>query len=172
MEGVIFMNKKVEQAINTQLNFEIESAFVYMAMKNYLETLSLDGFVNWFDIQFQEEMAHAQKFMNYLNDRGGRVEILGFPNPRNEFASVLEVLETSLAHEKEVTRRIHALVKTATEENDYPTVAMLQWYVNEQVEEENNFTRLIEKVKLVKDAGLYMLDKELATRVFVPITAA
>ncbi len=166
------MNKKLEDAIVTQLNFEIESAFVYLAMKNYLESLSLDGFVNWFDIQFQEEMAHAQKFMDYLNERGGRVEIRGFETPKNEFKSILEVLETSLNHEKEVTRRIHNLMKLAIEENDYPSVTLLQWYVDEQVEEEDNFTRLIEKVKLVKDAGLYMLDKELATRVFVPINTA
>ncbi|HPJ24071.1 MAG TPA: ferritin [Bacillota bacterium] len=163
------MNKKLEQAINTQLNFEIESAFVYVAMKNYLASLSLDGFVNWFEIQYQEEMAHAQKFMDYVNGRGGRVEIRGFETPRNEFGSVLEVLEASLAHEKEVTRRIHNLMKLAVEESDYPSVTLLQWYVDEQVEEEDNFTRLIEKVKLVKDAGLYLLDKELATRVFVPI---
>lgn len=166
------MNKKLEEAIVTQLNFEIESAFVYLAMKNYLETLSLDGFVNWFDIQFQEEMAHAQKFMNYINDRGGRVEIRGFENPKNDFNSVLEVLETSLAHEKEVTRRIHNLMKIAYEENDYPSISLLQWYVDEQVEEEDNFSRLIEKVKMVKNSGLYMLDKELATRVFVPINNA
>ena len=166
------MNKKLEDAINTQLNFEIESAFVYLAMKNYLETLSLEGFVNWFDVQFQEEMAHAQKFMNFVNERGGRVDIRGFETPRNDFKSVLEVLETSLAHEKEVTRRIHNLMKLAIEENDYASVSLLQWYVDEQVEEEDNFSKLIEKVKLVKDAGLYMLDKELATRVFVPINTA
>ncbi len=164
------MNKKLEKAINTQLNFEIESAFVYMAMKNYLETLSLEGFVNWFDIQFQEEMAHAQKFMNYINERGGRVEIRGFETPKNEFNSVLEVLEASLAHEKEVTKRIHNLMKLAIEENDYPSISFLQWYVDEQVEEEDNFSKLIEKVKIVKNSGLYMLDKELATRVFIPIT--
>lgn len=163
------MNKKLEDAIVTQLNFEIESAFVYMAMKNYLETLALDGFVHWFDIQFQEEMAHAQKFMNYLNERGNRVEIRGFETPKNDFNSVLEVLETSLNHEKEVTRRIHNLMKLAMEDNDYPTMSLLNWYVDEQVEEEKNFTNLIDKVKLVKDAGLYMLDKELLTRVFVPI---
>ena len=164
------MNKKLEEAINTQLNFEIESAFVYMAMKNYLETLSLEGFVNWFDIQFQEEMAHAQKFMNYINERGGRVEIRGFETPKNDFNSVLEVLEASLAHEKEVTKRIHNLMKLAIEENDYPSISFLQWYVDEQVEEEDNFSKLIEKVKIVKNSGLYMLDKELATRVFVPIS--
>ena len=163
------MNKKLEEAIITQLNFEIESAFVYLAMKNYFEDLSLDGFVNWFDIQFQEEMSHAQKFMNFVNDRGGRVEIRGFETPRNEFDSVLEALEISLAHEKEVTRRIHNLMKMAIELNDYPAVSLLQWYVDEQVEEEDNFSKLIAKVKLLNDNGLFMLDKDLASRVFVPI---
>jgi len=163
------MNKKLETAINTQINFEIESAFIYLAMKNYLASISLDGFVNWFDIQFQEEMAHAQKFMDFINDRGGRVEITNWEAPKNEYSSVLEVLEASLAHEKKVTARINNLMKMAIEEMDYPSVSLLQWYVDEQVEEEDNFSKLIEKVKLVKDAGLYMLDKELATRVFVPI---
>ncbi len=163
------MNKKLEDAINTQLNFEIESAFVYLAMKNYLESLSLDGFVNWFDIQFQEEMAHAQKFMNFVNERDGRVEIRGFETPRNEFESVLEVLEVSLNHEKEVTRRINNLMKLAIEEADYASVSLLNWYIDEQVEEEDNFSKLIAKVKLLKGSGLFMLDKELATRVFVPI---
>ncbi len=165
------MNKKLEDAIVTQLNFEIESAFVYMAMKNYLETLSLDGFVNWFEIQYQEEMAHAQKFMDYLNDRGGRVEIRGWDTPKNDFESVLEVLETSLAHEKEVTRRINNLMKIAHEINDYASVSFLNWYVDEQVEEEDNFQTLIDKVKLLDGKGLYMLDKDLAARVFVPISA-
>ena len=166
------MNKKLEDAMITQLNFEIESAFVYLAMKNYLETLSLDGFVNWFEIQYQEEMAHAQKFMNHINERGGRVEIRGFDTPKNEFESVLEVLETSLAHEKEVTRRIHNLMKIAYEVSDYPSISLLNWYVDEQVEEEDNFSKLIDKVKLVGGKGLYMLDKDLATRVFVPINNA
>ncbi|MFH5882380.1 ferritin [Liberiplasma polymorphum] len=163
------MNKTLEKAINTQINFEIESAFVYLAMKNYLETLSLDGFVNWYDIQFQEEMAHAQKFMDFINNLGGRVEITNWPAPKNDYNSILEVLETSLAHEKEVTKRIHNLMHLAEEEKDYPTISLLKWYVDEQVEEEDNFSRLIEKVKLVKDAGLYMLDKELESRVFIPI---
>ena len=163
------MNKKLEKAINTQINFEIESAFIYLAMKNYIETLSLDGFVNWFDIQFQEEMAHAQKFMDFVNNLGGRVEITNWESPKNEYKSILEVLETSLGHEKEVTRRIHNLMNLAEEEKDYPTISLLHWYVDEQVEEEDNFSRLIEKVKLVKDAGLYILDKELESRTFVPI---
>lgn len=166
------MNKKLETAINTQINFEIESAFIYLAMKNYLASLSLDGFVNWFDVQFQEEMAHAQKFMDFINSRGGRVEITNWDSPKNDYKSILEVLETSLAHEKKVTARIHNIMEMAEQEKDYASVTLLHWYIDEQVEEEDNFSRLIEQVKLVKDAGLYMLDKELATRVFVPIKPA
>ena len=166
------MNKKLVDAINTQINYEIESAHVYLAMQSYISTLGLDGFENWFGIQFEEELAHARKFIKYMNDRGARVEIRGFEDPRNEFSSILEVLEVSLAHEKGVTDRINNLMTIAHEVKDYAAVSLLQWYVDEQVEEEDNFTRLIEQVKLVKDAGLYMLDKELATRVFVPIVAA
>jgi len=163
------MNKKLVDAINTQINYEIESAHVYLAMQSYISTLGLDGFVNWFGIQFEEELAHARKFIKFMNDRGARVDIRGFEDPRNDFTSVLEVLEVSLAHEKGVTDRINNLMSIANEVKDYPTVSLLHWYVDEQVEEEDNFSKLIEKVKLVKDAGLYILDQELLTRVFVPI---
>ncbi|MGS0971839.1 MAG: ferritin [Candidatus Izemoplasmataceae bacterium] len=164
------MDKKLVDAINTQLNFEIESAHVYLAMAGYVATLGLDGFENWFMIQYEEELAHAKKFINYVNDRGERVHITGFETPKNDFKSLLEVFETSLAHEKEVTRRINNLVDIAHELKDHAAISFLNWYVDEQVEEEDNFSSLIDKIKLVKDAGLYMLDKELATRVFVPIT--
>jgi ferritin len=164
------MDKKLVDAINVQLNFEIESAHVYLAMAGYVATLGLDGFENWFMIQYEEELSHAKKFINYLNERGERVNIAGFEDPRNEFSSLLEVFETSLAHEKEVTRRINNLMKIATELNDYASISFLQWYVDEQVEEEDNFSKLIDKIKLVKDAGLYMLDKEVGARVFVDPT--
>jgi len=163
------MNKKLVDAINTQINYEIESAHVYLAMQSYISTLGLDGFENWFGIQFEEELAHARKFIKYMNDRGARVEIRGFEDPRNEFSSILEVLEVSLAHEKGVTDRINNLMTIAHEVKDYAAVSLLQWYVDEQVEEEDNFSKLIGQVKLVKDAGLYILDQELLTRVFVPI---
>ncbi len=163
------MNKKLVDAINTQINYEILSAHVYLAMQSYISTLGLDGFVNWFGIQYEEELAHARKFIKYMNDRGARVEIRGFEDPRNDFSSILEVLEVSLAHEKGVTSRINNIMSIAYEVKDYASVSLLQWYVDEQVEEEDNFSKLIEQVKLVKDAGLYILDKELLTRVFVPI---
>jgi len=138
-------------------------------MQSYISTLGLDGFENWFGIQFEEELAHARKFIKHMNDRGARVEIRGFEDPRNDFSSLLEALEVSLAHEKGVTSRINDILSIAHEVKDYASISFLQWYVDEQVEEEDNFRNLIGKVKLLKDAGLYMLDKELLARVFVPI---
>ena len=154
------MNEKMVKAMNKQLNFELESAHVYLAMQNYFAAMSLTGFEHWFNVQYKEEVEHAEKFMEYLNDRGERVEVTGFPSPKNEFGSVLEVLETSLNHEKEVTRRIHALMDLAMELKDYPSMSLLQWYVDEQVEEEANFSMLIDKVKMMDGKGLYMLDHE------------
>ena len=161
------MNKKLADAINTQLNYEIESAHVYLAMNAYVATLGLDGFQNWLDIQYQEELAHAKKFINYLNERDVRVEIRGFENPRNDFESLLEVFQVSLEHEKGVTARINNLMKIAHEVSDYASISFLQWFIDEQVEEEDSFRKVIDKIKLFKEAGLYLLDQELATRVFV-----
>ena len=164
------MDKRLEKAINDQLNFEIESAHIYLAMAGYVATLGLEGFESWMFVQYEEELSHAKKFMLYLNERGGRVNITGFVDPRNDFDSLLDVFEVSLGHEKIVTARINDIMKIAHEVQDYAAISFLQWYVDEQVEEEDNFSKLIDKIKLVKDAGLYMLDKEVAMRVFVPIT--
>ncbi|MCF7925312.1 MAG: ferritin [Candidatus Izimaplasma sp.] len=167
------MDKKLVNAINVQLNFEIESAHIYLAMAGYVATLGLDGFENWFMIQYEEELAHAKKFIRYLNERGERVHITGFETPQNDFDSLLEAFEISLNHEKKVTSRINNLMKIAGETNDYAAISFLNWYVDEQVEEEDTFSSLIDKIKLVKDAGLYMLDKEMESRVFVdPTTEA
>ncbi|MFA7075276.1 MAG: ferritin [Candidatus Izemoplasmatales bacterium] len=158
------MDRLFVEAINVQLNFEIESAHVYLAMQNYFASKSLKGFERWFQVQFREELEHAQKFMDYLNDRGERVDIRGFESPKNEFSSILEILEVSLNHEKEVTRRINHLMSMAIDLKDYASISFLQWYVDEQVEEEANFSELIDKVKMVGDKGLYMLDRELGKR--------
>jgi ferritin len=164
------MNKKLVDAINVQLNFEIESAHVYLAMAGYVQTLGLDGFENWFMIQYEEELAHAKKFIRHLNERGERVHITGFETPRNEFDSLLEVFEVSLAHEKEVTRRINELMTIAIEDHDYASISFLNWYVDEQVEEEDSFSSIIDKLKLLGDKNLYMLDKDLGSRTFVDPT--
>jgi len=158
------MDKKMVKAINEQLNFELESAHVYLAMQNYLASISLSGFEQWFNVQYKEEVEHAEKFMEYLNDRGQRVEITGFETPKNDFRSVLEVLETSLEHEKKVTKRINDLMDMAIELKDHATVSFLQWYVDEQVEEEASFNDLIDKLKMMEGKGLYLLDRELGQR--------
>ena len=107
------MNKRLEDAINTQLNFEIESAHIYLAMEGYVATLSLPGFENWLTVQYQEELAHARKFMKYINERNGKVIIKGFEDPRIEYKSLLEVFEVALNHEFEVTARINNIMKIA-----------------------------------------------------------
>ena len=108
---MIFLDKQLELAINEQLNFEIESAHIYLAMAGYIATLGLEGFESWMMVQFEEELAHAKKFINYINERGGRVQIKGFTDPENEFKSLLDTLEISLGHEKEVTKRINNLMR-------------------------------------------------------------
>ncbi len=163
------MDTKLEKAINDQLNFEFESAHVYLAMAGYVATLGLEGFESWMMAQYDEELAHAKKFIAYINERGGRVHIEGFKTPQNDFDSLLDVFEISLGHEKLVTAKINDIMKLAHKEEDYAAISFLQWYVTEQVEEEDNFGKLIDKIKLVKDAGLYMLDKEVALRLFLPI---
>jgi len=103
------MNQKLVDAINDQLNYEIESAHIYLAMAGYVGSLGLEGFENWLMVQYEEELAHAKKFMAYLNERGARVKVTGFGNPRNDYDSILEVFEVSLKHEYTVTDRINNL---------------------------------------------------------------
>lgn len=164
------MNQKLVDAMNAQLNYEIESAHIYLAMAGYVGTLGLEGFENWLMVQYEEELAHAKKFMSYLNERGARIEIRGFADPRNDYSSILEVFEVSLKHEYTVTERINNLMTLSHEVNDYAAINFLQWYIAEQVEEEDSFGKVIDKIKLVKDAGLYLLDQEMAQRVFVDPT--
>lgn len=164
------MEKKLTDAMNTQLNYEFESAHVYLAMQAYVATLGLEGFENWLGVQYEEEVFHARKFVNYLNERGEQVVIEGFETPNATFESLLDVFETALNHEKGVTARINNLMKIAHEVSDYASISFLQWYVDEQVEEEDTFNKLIDKIKLLDGKGIYMLDKDLAARTFVPPT--
>ncbi len=163
------MNQELVDAINEQLNFEIESAHIYLAMAGYISTLGLEGFENWMFVQYEEELAHAKKFMAYLAERGERAIIKGFSDPKNTYESLLDAFETSLKHENEVTARINNIMSIAHEVKDYAAISFLQWFVDEQVEEISSFTQVIDQIKLVKDAGLYLLDKDMAVRVFVPI---
>lgn len=163
------MKKEVLDILNEQLNNEFESAHIYLAMSAYCSDIGLNGFENWFLIQYQEESAHALKLMNYIQQRGEKAVITGFKNPTTEYASILEVCEKALQHEKFVSGMFDKIATLASTHNDHATYQFAQWYINEQVEEEDNFNTLINKIKLVKDAGLFLLDQECATRVFTPI---
>jgi len=142
-------------------------------MAAYVADAGMSGAANWFEIQAKEEMSHAQRFYNYVLQQGGRVVLAAIEAPPKEYASVLSAFEETLKHEMVVTSLINDLVKVAKEENDNATQIFLQWFVSEQVEEEASANEIIQKLKLVGDAGggLFMVDKELATRVFTPPVA-
>lgn len=163
-------SEKMLKALNNQLNFEYESANYYLAMAAYCADEDFEGIENFFMVQADEERFHAKKFYDYINDRDGRVKIGKMEEPKNEFSSIKEAFETALDHEKKVTSRINDLMKLAHEENDYATVSFLNWFVDEQVEEEASMKTIIAKLNRIGESaqGLFMLNKELGTRSFTP----
>lgn len=162
------LNKKVEAAINTQINREIYSSYLYLSMSAYFEAKNLKGFANWLRIQAQEEMVHVMKFFDYVNEKGGRVSLGAIEAPPAEWDSPVAVAQAILDHEETVTGMINDLVALAIGEHDYASHTMLQWFVSEQVEEESSASDLLEKAKMVADApgSFYLLDQELGNRVF------
>jgi len=168
------LSEKLVAAINDQIQYEIYSAFIYKAMQAHFEVEDLPGMANWMNIQFQEEMAHAEKMFGFICETGNRVELKGMDAPRNAYSSPLEVFEESLAHEQSVTSRINRLMDLAVEEKNHAAQIFLQWFVTEQIEEEANVGQIISKLKRVKEdgRGLMMIDQELASRTFVPIASA
>ncbi len=159
---------KVLDAINEQINYELYSANLYLAMSAYFSDLGLGGFAKWMKAQYKEELFHAEKMFDYVIARGGRATIKALDEPPSAWKSALAVLEEGLKHEKFVSSRINNLVDLAMKEKDHASTVFLQWFVTEQVEEEENFTDLVGQLKLIKGEGqgLLMLDRELATRVF------
>lgn len=159
-------SEKLLKELNDQFNFELESGYYYMAMAAYCAEENLDGFANFFIIQGQEEYLHAMKFFDFINDMDGRVTMKAIGEPQNEFESLVHVFETALKHEQLVTSRINKLMDLAKEENDYPTISFLQWFVDEQLEEENSMKDILIKLKRMDGhfQGIYMLDKELGER--------
>ena len=168
------MNTKVNKAINAQINAEMYSAYLYLAMAAYFDDKSLPGFANWMKMQAQEEMSHAMKFYNYAYERGGVVKLDAIAKPPTNFKSPLAVMKEVLAHEKVVTSLINGLYELASKEKDYASKSFLKWYIDEQVEEEANASELIERLQLAgeKGPGLFMMDKELAGRQFVDETSS
>lgn len=164
------MNKKMEKALNEQINAEMYSSYLYLSMSAYFSDANMNGFANWMRVQAQEEMAHAMIFFDYVNERGGRVELKAIEKPKKDWKNAIEVFEETLKHEQLVTSLIHNLVDLAITEKDHATNNKLQWFVKEQVEEEANATALLGEVKMTegKGPGMFMIDRELKTRVFTP----
>jgi ferritin len=160
------LGKKLEQAINDQIQAEIYSAYLYLAMSAYCEDISMPGYAHWLRVQSEEEIEHAMKFFHYVNERGGRVILQAIQQPEAEFDSPLDVAKQTYEHEQKVTSLIHDLYTLAVEEKDYAAQVFLQWYIDEQVEEEDSATRLVEMFEMVKDSpnGLLMLDQKLGAR--------
>jgi ferritin len=163
------LNKKVGSALNKQLNKELYSAYLYLSMSSYAGFIGLKGSANWFMVQYQEEMVHAMRFFNFINSRGDHAELAAIAAPPTEFKSLLDMMEKTLAHEQSITASINELTDLAMAEKDHATRIFLQWYVTEQIEEEENDRDIIGKLKLIGDngQGLLMLDTELGARVFV-----
>ncbi|MBI5569517.1 MAG: ferritin [Desulfomonile tiedjei] len=168
------MNEKIQEAFNKQLNAETYSAYLYLSMSAYFEATSLRGFANWMRVQAQEELLHAMKFYTFLNERGGRVVLTAIESPPTEWQSPLDAFKNAYAHEQKVTAMINGLVDLAIEERDHAANAFLQWFVTEQVEEESSADAVIQQLKLAGEGGgLFMIDRELAARVFtMPTTPA
>jgi ferritin len=164
------LSKKMEKALNEQINAELYSAYLYLSMAAWCEGQGLEGFGNWFKIQAQEELTHAMRFYTYVFGRGAAVKMKAIEAPKTSWKSVLATFQDTLKHEQKVTGLINALVKLARNEADYATENMLQWFVAEQVEEEDTADKIRQRLELIgKDGqGLYMVDRELATRVFTP----
>ena len=162
------LNKKVEEAINAQINAEMWSAYLYLSMAAYCHANGYPGMGNWFQVQFQEEQDHAKILFNYIIQRGGHVELKAIDAVPTAWDNPLDVFEATLAHEQKVTSLINNLFALTTQENDYATQSMLKWFVDEQVEEEENAQDIIDNLRMIKDNGygLYMLDKELGVRVY------
>ncbi len=160
--------KKVEQYLNKQINAEFFSAYLYLSMGAYLNEISLFGFANWMRMQYEEEKFHAMKMLDYLLDRGGKLELKSIAKPKHKWKNIIDVFEDVLAHEQQITQSINELVSLSMDQRDHATVNFLQWFVDEQVEEEANVSDLLAQLKLVggKGSGLFMLDREAAQRKF------
>jgi ferritin len=157
------LNQKIESALNDQINAELGSAYLYLAMAAHFEANNLQGSAQWMRKQSREEAGHAMKLFDFIADRDGRVMLKAVAQPQVEFASTLEVWELALKQEQAVSARIHSLYALAQEEKDYPTEAMLQWFISEQVEEEKTAKTILDQVRMVgpSSSAIYFIDRHL-----------
>lgn len=160
------ISKKMNEALNDQLNAEFASAYLYLSMAAHCDHIDLGGFAHWMYSQYQEELAHADKIYAHLNDRDGKVILKPVSGPPTQWDSPLSLFEDALNHEKGVTSQINELTSLAINEADHASNVFLQWFVNEQVEEEKTVRDIIHDLKLVQDSpdGIFMIDRELAQR--------
>ncbi len=168
------LSKKLAKQLNEQMKNEFFSAYFYLSMAGWLSTKNLDGFANWFYVQAQEERDHAKMFLDYIVRTGAKPEFLAIEAPLADFESPMDICKKTLAHEQLVTSLIYKLMDTAQEERDYKTIQFLQWFVDEQVEEEENAQGLIERLSMTgnNEGGVLYMDKELMTRAYHPPGAA
>jgi len=166
------IGKKMEKALNDQINAELYSAYIYLAMAAYFEAENLQGCASWMRMQVQEESAHAMKIYDFVNERGGRVVLKPIEGPPKSWKSPLAAFEAAYEHEQYVTGRINKLVDLAITEKDHATNAFLQWFVNEQVEEETSVDTIVQNLKMAEKApgAMFMVDRELGQRTFTPPT--
>jgi len=162
--------KRLVDAFNEQINKELYSEYLYLAMAAWLDAENLPGCANFFKIQVQEERFHAMKMYDFVNERGGRVVLEAIEKPEIDFKSVLEIFEKAYEHEQLVTSLINNLMDIAIEEKDYAAKSFLNWFIDEQVEEEASMDSIVGKLKMIggKGHGMLMIDNELSTRVFNP----
>jgi len=160
------VGKKMEKALNKQINAEMFSSYLYLSMSAYYESINLPGFANWMMAQSREEMEHAMKIYHYIFDCGGRVELDVIEKPQAEWKSPQAPFEDALKHEKKITSLINQLMDLAMDEKDHATIAFLQWFITEQVEEESQTDDVVQKLKMIEGSknGLFMMDRELAGR--------
>ena len=167
------LDTRMEEALNRQINAEIYSGYLYLSMAAKFADLGMAGGQNWMTVQYQEELSHAQKFFDYVIERGGRVTLAPIEGPATEWPSGLAMFEEAYAHEQKVTGLINDLASLALELKDHATHTFLQWFIAEQVEEEATASDMVQKFAMAGEhpSGLYQLDKELAGRVFTPPAA-
>ncbi len=160
------MTNKMEKTLNEQINEELYSTYLYLAMSAWFESQNLPGFASWMKVQAREENTHAMKFFDFLHERRSRVVLKAVKEPGKEWESPLAAFEAALEHEKYITGRINDLVNLAVAEKDHATAAFLQWFVKEQVEEEASADRIVQMLKMAANApgALLMLDHQMGER--------
>jgi len=160
------ISTKMEKALNEQINEELFSSYLYLAMSAWFESQNLPGFAAWMKVQAREENTHAMKFFEFVFDRGGRVVLQAIDQPPVDFKSPLDLFQQTLQHEQKVTGMINHIYDLASKENDYATQTFVQWFITEQVEEEKNASQILEQLKVIGDqpAALFMLDSYLGKR--------